>query len=86
MAQEHHLHSNFEIELAIPLLVQLKVRFVGDNVNYTNRIETANRELGTKLLLSEEAYMEVRNDYPNYNLFKTNIKGKTGQYNLYEVY
>ena len=66
--------------------VMQKLAVIGDNVNYTSRIETANRELGTKLLLSEEAYNEVKNEYPNFNVFTTCIKGKTGQYNLYEIY
>lgn len=63
-----------------------KLGVIGDNVNYTSRIETANKEFGTKLLLSEEAYMEVKAIYTNFNLFETKLKGKTGKYKLYEIY
>ncbi len=62
-----------------------KLAVIGDNVNYASRIEFANKEFSTKLLLSEEAYREVKNEYPKYNLFDATLKGKTGQYKLYEI-
>lgn len=62
-----------------------KTAVIGDNVNYASRIESANKKFGTKLLLSEDAYQEVKQEYPTYNLFKTPLKGKTGIYNLYEM-
>ena len=62
-----------------------KLAVIGDNVNYASRIESANKEFDTKLLLSEEAYLEVKKTYPKHNSFKTTLKGKTGQYNLYEI-
>ncbi len=62
-----------------------KLAVIGDNVNYASRIESANKEFGTKLLLSEEAYQEIKKLYPKYNLFETPLKGKTGQYKLYEI-
>lgn len=62
-----------------------KLSVIGDNVNYASRIETANKEFGTNLLLSEEAYWKIKEKYPNYNLFETTLKGKTGQYKLYEI-
>ena len=65
--------------------VMKKLAVIGDNVNFASRIESANKEFGTKLLLSEEAYQEVNNKYPKYNMFETTLKGKTGQYKLYEI-
>lgn len=62
-----------------------KLAVIGDNVNYASRIESANKEFGTKLLLSEEAYQEIRNKYPKHNSFEAILKGKTGQYKLYEI-
>lgn len=62
-----------------------KMAVIGDNVNYASRIESANKEFGTKLLLSEEAYSEIKNKYPNYNMYEATLKGKTGQYKLYEI-
>ena len=94
-----YLNANFNIQFGIRAGVHYgnvivgpfdtgvmkKVAVIGDNVNYASRIESANKEFGTKLLLSEEAYKEVKNKYPKYNLFNTTLKGKTGQYKLYEI-
>ena len=62
-----------------------KLAVIGDNVNYASRIESANKEFDTKLLLSEEAYKEVKKTYPKHNSFEATLKGKTGQYKLYEI-
>jgi len=62
-----------------------KTSVIGDNVNYASRIETANKEFSTKLLVSEEAYREIMDTYPDYNLYETRLKGKTGRYKLYEL-
>ena len=62
-----------------------KLAVIGDNVNYASRIESANKEFDTKLLLSEEAYQEVKKTYPKHNSFEATLKGKTGQYKLYEI-
>jgi adenylate cyclase len=65
--------------------VMKKLAVIGNNVNFASRIESANKEFGTKLLLSEEAYQEVKNKYLKYNMFEATLKGKTGQYKLYEI-
>ena len=62
-----------------------KMAVIGDNVNYASRIESANKDFDTKVLLSEEAFQEVKELYSDYNLYKTTLKGKTGQYSLYEL-
>lgn len=62
-----------------------KLAVIGDNVNYASRIESANKKFNTKLLLSEEAYQEVIKVYPKHNSFETTLKGKTGEYKLYEI-
>jgi adenylate cyclase len=62
-----------------------KLAVIGDNVNYASRIESANKEFDTKLLLSQEAYQEVKKTYPKHNSFETTLKGKTGKYKLYEI-
>ncbi len=62
-----------------------KLAIIGDNVNYASRIESANKEFGTKLLLSEDAYHMVEKAFPDFNLFETTLKGKTGLYKLYEI-
>jgi len=62
-----------------------KLAVIGDNVNYASRIEFANKEFGTKLLISEDAYHMINEYYPNFNVFETALKGKTGKYKLYEI-
>lgn len=62
-----------------------KIAIIGDNVNYASRIESANKEFGTKLLLSEDAYQKINKIYPKYNMMETTLKGKTGLYKLYEI-
>lgn len=62
-----------------------KVAVIGDNVNYASRIESANKKFDTKVLLSEEAFQEVKEVYPTYNTFTATLKGKTGEYKLYEI-
>ncbi len=62
-----------------------KIAVIGDNVNYASRVEGANKDFGTNLLLSEEAYQEIMEEYPKHVSFKTSIKGKAGKYKLYEI-
>lgn len=62
-----------------------KLAIIGDNVNYASRIESANKKFGTELLLSAEAYQMVDEVYPDAAWFETDLKGKTGQYKLYNV-
>ena len=62
-----------------------KLAVIGDNVNYASRIESANKEFGTKLLLSKQAYKKIKDQYPKHNQYETTLKGKTGTYKLYEI-
>jgi adenylate cyclase len=62
-----------------------KMAVIGDNVNYASRIESANKEFGTKLLVSEEAYKKVASKFPDHKIYKTTLKGKTGYYKLYSI-
>ena len=94
-----YLEDNFKIQFGIRAGIHFgnvivgpfdtgamkKMAVIGDNVNYASRIETANKEFGTKLLLSQEAYDEVKTVHPANNEFQTTLKGKTGQYKLYEI-
>ena len=62
-----------------------KIAVIGDHVNYASRIESANKEFGTKQLLSEEAYEKVKDKYPNHRMYETSLKGKSGKYKLFEL-
>lgn len=59
---------------------------IGDAVNLASRIEQANKEYGTHLLISEHAYAEVRQQARVGREFAdTALKGKSGKYKLYEI-
>jgi adenylate cyclase len=58
---------------------------IGDSVNFASRIESANKELGTNLLVSERVYEMVKDRVLVNQRVKLRIKGKTGEYALYQV-
>jgi len=62
-----------------------KLAAIGDAVNLASRIEQANKQLGTHFLISEDAYREVEQEVCIKGVFEVNLKGKHGQYRLYEV-
>jgi len=58
---------------------------IGDAVNFASRIESANKEAHTNLLISDDTYAEVK---PYVRIGKTTrvaVKGKSGEHMLYEV-
>lgn len=58
---------------------------IGDAVNFASRIESANKEVGTRLLVSEAVYRQVA---PRVTVGRTahvHVKGKTGEHALYEI-
>ena len=63
-----------------------KTAAIGDAVNFASRIEGANKEMGTKFLISEDTYQQVR-DHVRVNrcCIHVTLRGKSGEYVLYEV-
>ncbi len=62
-----------------------KISAIGDAVNLASRIETANKDFGTKLLISQSAYEEVQGLVETHKMYRATLKGKSGEYALYEV-
>ncbi len=58
---------------------------IGDTVNLANRIEQANKEFGTRLLVSDAARVEVGDALVLGRSFSSRLPGKAGQYDLFEV-
>lgn len=58
---------------------------IGDAVNLASRVESANKELGTTLLISERVYAEVKELVEVGRCARIRLKGKSGEYPLYEV-
>jgi adenylate cyclase len=63
-----------------------KLAAIGDAVNFASRIEAANKEMGTKFLISEDTYQQVRDHFRvNRCCIHVTLRGKSGEYILYEV-
>lgn len=58
---------------------------IGDAVNLASRIESANKEAGTRFLISQDAFEQVRGRVQVGRQFDLTIKGKSGKYTLHQV-
>jgi adenylate cyclase len=58
---------------------------IGDAVNFASRIESANKEAKTRLLISDDAFHQVENAVTVGKTTRVMVKGKTGEHMLYEV-
>ena len=54
-------------------------------MNLASRIETANKEIGTNFLISEETYVQVKEQIHVKQCVRLALRGKRGEYSLYEV-
>lgn len=62
-----------------------KISAIGETVNLASRIETANKDFGTKLLISESAYEKIEDVVETDETYRATLKGKSGEYVLYKV-
>ena len=58
---------------------------IGTAVNLASRIENANKEAGTRFLISQEIYELIKDEIQVGKEFETAIQGKSGTCRLYEV-
>lgn len=58
---------------------------VGDAVNIAARLETASKELGTDIVVSEYTYVTVRHRFPFKQLKSLHVKGRTDPVTVYGV-
>jgi len=62
-----------------------KMTVIGDTVNLASRIEAANKQAGTKFLISDATYALVKDEIQVGRQVRLPLPGKSGKYNLYEV-
>ena len=62
-----------------------KISAIGDTVNMASRIETANKDFGTRLLISQSAYKEIQGLVKTEQVHRTKLKGKSGEHVLYGI-
>ncbi len=58
---------------------------IGDAVNFASRIESANKEVGTRLLISDATYREITGRVIVGKTASVQVKGKTGDHLLHEI-
>ncbi len=57
---------------------------IGDTVNTASRIESLNKETGSSILVSQETFNLVRNDFKWKKKYRSKVKGKTEPVTVYE--
>jgi class 3 adenylate cyclase/nitrite reductase/ring-hydroxylating ferredoxin subunit len=62
-----------------------RLTVVGDVANIANRVEQANKDAGTVLLITEEMYGEVQDEVVSPDFLRVGMKGTEGRRTLYEV-
>ena len=62
-----------------------KLAAIGETVNVASRIESANKEAGTRLLISEALYQQVENQVEVSDFVRVRLRGTNERVSLHEV-
>lgn len=79
------LHYGKVVTGAFGAAEQRKETVIGDAVNVASRIEAANKQVGTRFLVSEAVYQFVQDKLEVGQRFEVNLPGKSQVHILYEV-
>ena len=62
-----------------------KLTVIGDAVNIASRIEAINKDAGTRLLVSDDAYNEIRDNVDVQNFLRLKLRGTSNLITLHEI-
>ena len=62
-----------------------RLSIIGQSVNIASRVETANKEVETRLLISEEAFKEIEERAEVEDFVRVKLKGSSQRSTLYEI-
>jgi len=65
--------------------IRMEYTVIGDTVNVSDRIEELNKEFGTKILISENTYKEIKDEVEVREIQSATIRGKERKIIVYEV-
>ena len=63
-----------------------KLTVIGDVVNIASRIESTNKDAGTRLLISENAFNEIKESVNVDNYLRLKLRGSSNLITLYEIF
>ena len=64
---------------------RMNYTIIGDGVNLASRLETANKQYGTRILVSEYTYKKLRGTYRSREVDSVVVQGKTEPVVVYEI-
>jgi adenylate cyclase len=79
------LHHGLVVAGSIGGLDNKRQTIIGDAVNFTSRIESSNKQLGTEFLISEDVYAVVQKRVKINRVQSITMPGKSEAHTLYEV-
>jgi|TARA_B110000444_G_C18820364_1_gene587398 class 3 adenylate cyclase/nitrite reductase/ring-hydroxylating ferredoxin subunit len=65
--------------------VSKRLTAIGDSMNFASRVESANKQFDSRLLISEAVHSEIKDSLVVKDFMRTNLPGIEGRVTLYEI-
>ena len=79
------LHAGEAIVGNIGSNERLNYTAIGDTINYTSRLENANKLYGTQIIVSSEMYQLIKNQFILRKIDRITVRGRTQISEIYEL-